>query len=105
MTNRRLDPAHNAKASLLAAGIGGGSLVVAMPVFFSAVMWPVFDPGAVSAAALLAMAAVAVCAPVTVTAVIAARRRAAVRVSVLLVAVPQAVLCTPLVLLSLLGQR
>ena len=105
MTDRHPDPADDAKASLLAAGTGGGLLVIAVPVFSSAVMWPVFDPGAVPAAVLTAMAAVATFTPVAVTAVIAGRRRAAVRVSVLLVAVPQAVLCTPLLLLSLLGQR
>ncbi|NAZ77990.1 hypothetical protein GTQ99_21640 [Kineococcus sp. T13] len=105
MTDRHPDLADDAKASLLAAGIGGSLLVVTVPVFFSAVMWPVLDPGAVPAAVLVAMAAVATCTPVAVTAVIAARQRAAVRVSVLLVAVPQAVLCAPLLLLSVLGQR
>ncbi|WP_432483458.1 hypothetical protein [Kineococcus esterisolvens] len=78
MTDRHPDLADDAKVSLLAAGIGGGLLVVAVPVFFSAVMWPVFDPGAVPAAVLMAMAAVATCTPVAVTAVIAARQRTAV---------------------------
>ena len=97
--------ADNAKASLLAAGIGGGLLVIAVPVFFSAVMWPVFDPDAVPVAVLVLMAAAAACTPTAVTAVITARQRAAVRVSVLLVAVPQTVLCVPMVLFSVLGRR
>ncbi|MEZ0491865.1 hypothetical protein AB2L28_06390 [Kineococcus sp. TBRC 1896] len=105
MTDHRPGPADGARASLSAAGTGGGLLVIAVPVFFSAVMWPVFDPGAVPAAVLVATAAAAACVPVAVTAVIAARQHAAVRVTVLLVAVPQAVLCTPLLLLSALGQR
>ena len=105
MTDRHPDLAEDAKASLLAAGIGDGLLVIAVPVFFSAVMWPVFDPGAVPVAVLVAMAAAATFIPLAVTAVIAARQRAVVRVSVLLVAVPQAVLCTPLLMLSVLGQR
>ncbi|GAB3216288.1 hypothetical protein GCM10027586_07930 [Kineococcus gypseus] len=104
MSDHRPHPADAAKASLLAAGVGGGLLVIAVPVFSSAVLWSVFDPGAVPAAVLVAMAAVATCTPVAVTALIAARQRAAVRVSVLLVAVPQAVLCAPLLLLSVLGQ-
>lgn len=105
VTHHHPDLAGDAKASLLAAGIGGSLLVVAMPVFFSAVMWPVFDPGAVPAVVLVARAAAAACTPAAVTTVIAVRQRAAVRISVLLVAVPQAVLCIPLLLLSVLGQR
>ena len=102
---RRGRPAAPARASLLAAGVGGGLLVIAAPLFSSAVMWSVFDPGSVPTAVLVAMAAAATCAPVAVTAAIAARRRAAVRVSVLLVAVPQAVLWAPLLLLGVLGRR
>ncbi|NAZ84986.1 hypothetical protein [Kineococcus indalonis] len=98
-------PSAPAKASLVAAGTGGALLVLAVPTFFSALVWPLSDPGAVPAAVLVAMAAAATCTPVAVTALIAARQRAAVRVSVLLVAVPQAVLCAPLLLLSALGHE
>lgn len=98
-------PAAPARASLLAAGTGGGLLVIAVPVLSSALMWPLFDPGAVPTAVLVAMAAGGACTPVAVTALIAAHQRAAVRASVLLVAVPQAVLCAPLLLLSALARR
>ncbi|WP_432571408.1 hypothetical protein [Kineococcus sp. SYSU DK005] len=92
-------------ASVLAAGLGGAVLItVALPLLLQAVAWSVFDPGAAPRGHLVAMAVLALCAPVCTAGAVAARQRADVRVSVLLVVVPQAVLFAPVLALHLLGR-
>lgn len=89
------------------AGTGGFLLlVVTLPFLLQAVLPPVLDPAAPphrSPATLTIVAATlaAVGAPTVAATVIALRQRADVRATVLLVAVPQVVLCAPLVLLLL----
>lgn len=91
-----VDPDHpepiTRPASLLAAALGGVVLVVvAAPLFITATVWPGdFDGNTLSRTARVGAATIALCLPVGVTAVVAARHRADVRVSTLLVAVPEA---------------
>lgn len=91
-----------AAASTAGAVVGGGVLVaLALPLLVQAVAWSVLDPGEAPWPLLLAMGAVAVGTPVPLAAGIAARARADVRATALLVGVPQAVLFVPLLLLGL----
>ena len=92
-------------ASMPGAAAGGLALVVlALPLFAQAVLWSVLDPGAAPRSTLLAMAAAGLV-PVPLAAAIAHVGRADVRVTALLVAVPQAVLFVPLSLLGAWGLR
>ncbi|WP_432543342.1 hypothetical protein [Kineococcus sp. SYSU DK002] len=83
----------------VAGAVAGGLVLVGLvlPLLLQAVAWSVLDPGAAARSTLLAMAAVGVV-PVPLAAGIARAQRAGVRVTALLVAVPQAVLSALLLL-------
>jgi hypothetical protein len=80
------------RASLLAAGLGGAALVaIALPLLVVATVWPGdFDGNTLSDTGRVGAAAIALCLPVGVTATVTAWRHANVRISTLLVAVPEA---------------
>jgi uncharacterized membrane protein YfcA len=94
-------------ASMLGAGVGGFLLlVVTLPFLVLSALPPVLDPEVPPhdppAAVTTVVATLLVLgAPTLAATVIAWRQRANVRVTVLLVAVPQVVLCAPLLSLRL----
>ncbi|PPK97986.1 hypothetical protein CLV92_102137 [Kineococcus xinjiangensis] len=92
-------------ASMLGAGVGGLLLLmVALPIAFMTTLPLVLDPEVPARDHPTALTLIAVCAPIAAAGAIALRQRANVRVTVLLVAVPEAVICVPLLLLCLLGR-
>ncbi|WP_432519674.1 hypothetical protein [Kineococcus sp. SYSU DK006] len=94
-----------AKASMVGAAAGGLVLVVlTLPLLVHAVMWSVFDPGAAPWSTLSAMAAAGLL-PVPLAAGIAWAQRADVRVTAVLVGVPQLVLSAALSLFWVWGRQ
>ena len=94
------------RASLLAAGLGGAALVaITLPLLVVATVLPGdFDGNTLSDAGRAGAAAIALCLPVGVTATVAAWRHANVRVSTLLVAVPEALAFAVVLLWFLLAR-
>ena len=92
--------------SMLGAGVGGLLLlVVALPLAFMTTLPLVLDPEVPARDHPTTLTLLAVCAPIAAATAIALRQRADVRLTVLLVAVPETVLCLPLLLLHFLGRR
>lgn len=92
------------RATLLAAGPGGAALlIIALPSLVRAMVWPGdFDGNTLSDTGRTIRAVIAVRLPVGVSAIVAVRQRANVRISTLLVAVPQALLFAAVLLWFLL---
>lgn len=104
-TNQQAPPTP--MASMLGAGAGGFLLIVGtLPFLLIAALPPVLDPEVApydppAALTVVVATLVALGTPTFTAMAIALRQEANVRITVLLVAVPQLVLCTPLSVLYL----